>query len=282
MTRYYTQTRASVHRGVYPLAVEATDLFEGARQTDRRLAGLHRRGDDLHRQRHRRAQPRRLHLGPPERRRAATSWCSPQMEHHSNIVPWQLLCAENAAPSSPTCRCSTTASSTSTRSTRCWRARPSWSRSATSPTWSGTINPIEEIVAPRPRGRRGRRRRRLPGGAADPGRPARARRRLLRLDRPQGLRARPASACCTAAASCWSACPPFIGGGHMIKHGRRHGVHVDRPAVEVRGRHLADRRGDRPGRRRGLDPVDRHRAHPRPRARAHRRRARAPGRGARA
>src|SRR6185437_1960506 len=33
MTRYYTQTRASVHRGVYPLAVEATDQFEGARQT---------------------------------------------------------------------------------------------------------------------------------------------------------------------------------------------------------------------------------------------------------
>src|ERR1700685_3212289 len=32
MTRYYTESRASIHRGVYPLAVEATDLFEGARQ----------------------------------------------------------------------------------------------------------------------------------------------------------------------------------------------------------------------------------------------------------
>jgi len=31
MTRYYTETRASIHRGVYPLAVEATDLYEGAR-----------------------------------------------------------------------------------------------------------------------------------------------------------------------------------------------------------------------------------------------------------
>src|SRR6201996_411005 len=30
MTRYYTESRASIHRGVYPLAVEATDLYEGA------------------------------------------------------------------------------------------------------------------------------------------------------------------------------------------------------------------------------------------------------------
>ena len=34
MTSYYTDHRASIHRGVYPLAVEATDLFEGARHFD--------------------------------------------------------------------------------------------------------------------------------------------------------------------------------------------------------------------------------------------------------
>ena len=31
MDAYYREHRASVHRGVYPLAAEATDLFEGAR-----------------------------------------------------------------------------------------------------------------------------------------------------------------------------------------------------------------------------------------------------------
>src|ERR1700712_4456038 len=31
MDDYYRHHRASVHRGVYPLAAEATDLFEGAR-----------------------------------------------------------------------------------------------------------------------------------------------------------------------------------------------------------------------------------------------------------
>ena len=42
MIRYYTECRASIHRGVYPLAVEATDLFEGARTADRRVAGVER------------------------------------------------------------------------------------------------------------------------------------------------------------------------------------------------------------------------------------------------
>ena len=32
MEDYYAHHRASVHRGVYPLAAEATELFEGARE----------------------------------------------------------------------------------------------------------------------------------------------------------------------------------------------------------------------------------------------------------
>jgi cysteine desulfurase/selenocysteine lyase len=32
MTSYYETTRSSVHRGVYPLAVEATELFEAGRE----------------------------------------------------------------------------------------------------------------------------------------------------------------------------------------------------------------------------------------------------------
>ncbi len=87
MTRYYTNHRASIHRGVYPLAVEATDLYEGARAADRRLAA---------------ARPPRRRSSPPTRPRrstwsptpgaartssAATSIVLTEMEHHSNIVP---------------------------------------------------------------------------------------------------------------------------------------------------------------------------------------------------
>jgi cysteine desulfurase/selenocysteine lyase len=96
MTDYYEAHRASVHRGVYPLAVEATELFEGARD---RIA-------------------RWLDWGPAETifTRNATealnlvaySWGSAnvgpgdrvvitEMEHHSNLVPWQLLCRRTGA-----------------------------------------------------------------------------------------------------------------------------------------------------------------------------------------
>jgi cysteine desulfurase/selenocysteine lyase len=96
MTRYYTESRASIHRGVYPLAVEATDLYEGSR---RRIASW-------------------LGSTPEETiftanataaiNLVAYSWgrqnvhrgdlvVLTEMEHHSNIVPWQLLCQDREA-----------------------------------------------------------------------------------------------------------------------------------------------------------------------------------------
>jgi cysteine desulfurase/selenocysteine lyase len=96
MTRYYTETRASVHRGVYPLAVEATDLFEGAR---------HRIAQWL------RSTPEEtIFTGNATAaiNLVAYTWgrqnvgsgdlvVLTEMEHHSNIVPWQLLCQDRGA-----------------------------------------------------------------------------------------------------------------------------------------------------------------------------------------
>ena len=96
MTRYYTESRASVHRGVYPLAVEATDLFEGARQriadwlgstteetifTANATAAINLVAYTWGRQ----------NVG------AGDLVVLTEMEHHSNIVPWQLMCAEREA-----------------------------------------------------------------------------------------------------------------------------------------------------------------------------------------
>jgi cysteine desulfurase/selenocysteine lyase len=96
MTRYYTESRASVHRGVYPLAIEATDLYEGAR---RRIADW-------------------LGSTPEETIFTANATAAinlvaytwgrqnvqrgdlvvlTEMEHHSNIVPWQILCQDREA-----------------------------------------------------------------------------------------------------------------------------------------------------------------------------------------
>ena len=98
MDDFYEHHHASVHRGVYPLAVEATELFEGARD---RVAALRRL-----------ARPRttiftenateainlvahswgRANLGPGDRVVVT------EMEHHSMIVPWHMLCRRARRP----------------------------------------------------------------------------------------------------------------------------------------------------------------------------------------
>jgi cysteine desulfurase/selenocysteine lyase len=96
MTRYYTESRASIHRGVYPLAVEATDLFEGARQ---KIAGW--LGSTVQETIFTANATAAINL-------VAYAWgrqnigpgdlvVLTEMEHHSNIVPWQLICAEREA-----------------------------------------------------------------------------------------------------------------------------------------------------------------------------------------
>ena len=96
MTRYYTESRASIHRGVYPLAVEATDLYEGARQriadwlgsttqetifTSNATAAINLVAYTWGRQNVQRGDLVVL----------------TEMEHHSNIVPWQILCQDREA-----------------------------------------------------------------------------------------------------------------------------------------------------------------------------------------
>ncbi len=96
MTSYYTRSRASVHRGVYPLAVEATELFEGARE--RVAAWLHSTPAETIFTANATAAINlvaytwgRRNVGPGD------LVLLTEMEHHSNIVPWQLLCAEREA-----------------------------------------------------------------------------------------------------------------------------------------------------------------------------------------
>jgi cysteine desulfurase / selenocysteine lyase len=96
MDDYYEHHRGSVHRGVYPLAAEATELFEGARDriahwlnwgaaetifTANATASLnlvaYAWGD--------------ANIGPGDRVVVT------EMEHHSNFVPWQQLALRRGA-----------------------------------------------------------------------------------------------------------------------------------------------------------------------------------------
>jgi cysteine desulfurase / selenocysteine lyase len=93
---YYRRSNANVHRGVYALAQEATDLFEGAR--DRIAAFV---GSEPATTIFTRNATEAINL-------VAYAWGAgnvgegdevllTHMEHHSNIVPWQLLCQRQGA-----------------------------------------------------------------------------------------------------------------------------------------------------------------------------------------
>jgi cysteine desulfurase/selenocysteine lyase len=96
MTRYYTESRASIHRGTYPLAVEATDLFEGARE--RIAAWLGSTTDETIFTANVTAAINLVaYTWGRQNINAGDLVVLTEMEHHSNIVPWQLVCAEAGA-----------------------------------------------------------------------------------------------------------------------------------------------------------------------------------------
>jgi cysteine desulfurase/selenocysteine lyase len=97
ISHYYETSHANVHRGVHRLSQEATDLFEGGRETLRRFVNARStreiifvRGTteaiNLVAQSY--ARPR---LQPGDE--IVISW----LEHHANIVPWQMVCEQTGA-----------------------------------------------------------------------------------------------------------------------------------------------------------------------------------------
>ena len=94
---FYREHNANVHRGVHTLSQEATDLYEGGR---RKLAEYHQcplRREVIFT----RGTTESINL-------VAQSFLRPKlkpgdeilithMEHHSNIVPWQILCEQTGA-----------------------------------------------------------------------------------------------------------------------------------------------------------------------------------------
>jgi cysteine desulfurase/selenocysteine lyase len=96
MDDYYEHHRGTVHRSVYPLAAEATELFEGARERIARFVGWGVRETILTRNA---SEALNLvayswgltNLGPGDR------VVITEMEHHSNLVPWQIICERTGA-----------------------------------------------------------------------------------------------------------------------------------------------------------------------------------------
>jgi cysteine desulfurase/selenocysteine lyase len=97
LTRYYAEENSNVHRGVHFLSERATEAYEAARANVRRFLNA----ADTREVIFVRGATEGINLVAQSYGRASIkpgdeiiiSW----MEHHSNIVPWQLLCEEKGA-----------------------------------------------------------------------------------------------------------------------------------------------------------------------------------------
>jgi cysteine desulfurase/selenocysteine lyase len=95
--RYERSSHANVHRGVYQLSQQATAAFEGARETVRRFIGAASTREVIFT----RGTTESINLVAQSWGRAnlqpgdeiLITW----MEHHANIVPWQMLCEQTGA-----------------------------------------------------------------------------------------------------------------------------------------------------------------------------------------
>ncbi|MGI9270188.1 MAG: cysteine desulfurase [Woeseiaceae bacterium] len=97
VAEYHRHDHANVHRGVHTLSHRATDAYEGARNKVQSFINAAARSEVV------------LTSGTTESiNLVAQSYCRPRLgsgdkilithlEHHSNIVPWQLLCEQTGA-----------------------------------------------------------------------------------------------------------------------------------------------------------------------------------------
>jgi cysteine desulfurase/selenocysteine lyase len=97
VARYQREDHANVHRGVHTLSHRATEAYEGSRDKIRAFINAASRNEVV------------LTSGTTESiNLVAQSFCRPRigpgqkilithLEHHANIVPWQLLCEQTGA-----------------------------------------------------------------------------------------------------------------------------------------------------------------------------------------
>jgi cysteine desulfurase / selenocysteine lyase len=94
--RYYSESNANIHRGVYALAREATELFEGARKRVAAFVGWDE-PTTIFTKNATEAINLVAYAWGREHVGEGDEVLITHMEHHSNIVPWQLLCQEKGA-----------------------------------------------------------------------------------------------------------------------------------------------------------------------------------------
>ncbi|MBI3193864.1 MAG: cysteine desulfurase [Ignavibacteriae bacterium] len=97
LVRYYTEFNSNVHRGVHLLSEQATEAYENSRLKTQRFINAKRSEEIIFT----RGTTDGINLIAQSFGRAnvheGDEIIISGMEHHSNIVPWQMLCAEKKA-----------------------------------------------------------------------------------------------------------------------------------------------------------------------------------------
>ena len=95
--RFYRRDCANVHRGVHALSQRATVAYESARTSVKRHLGARDSREIVFTRGTTEAINLVAHSFVRPRLAAGDEVLITAMEHHSNIVPWQLLCEERGA-----------------------------------------------------------------------------------------------------------------------------------------------------------------------------------------
>ena len=97
VAHYYNNDNANIHRGVHTLSVRATDMYERARAKTAALIGAERPEEMIFV----RSATEAINLVAQTYARVnmkpGDEVLLSEMEHHSNIVPWQLMCEQTGA-----------------------------------------------------------------------------------------------------------------------------------------------------------------------------------------
>jgi len=97
LQRYYCEFNSNVHRGVYYLSERATELYEAARQTVQAFLGAASPQEIVFVRGTTEAINLVAHCLARTRLREGSEIVLSHMEHHSNIVPWQLAAEQTGA-----------------------------------------------------------------------------------------------------------------------------------------------------------------------------------------
>jgi cysteine desulfurase/selenocysteine lyase len=97
MSDYYRTTHANVHRGVYTLSEEATALYEGARKKVAKFIGARSSREIIFTRNTTESINLVAQAWGRTHLKAGDEILLTELEHHSNLVPWQLIARETAA-----------------------------------------------------------------------------------------------------------------------------------------------------------------------------------------